>query len=71
MRMASPAYVGGALYSLKKYKYKCDREHQITENFVMMIVISAQVAYNKSVIIMRRNSNKNVKECIYGTIDFE
>jgi len=37
----------------------------------MMIVISAQVAYNKSVITMRRNSNKNVKECIYGTIDFE
>lgn len=28
-------------------------------------------AYNKNVITMHTNSNKSVKERIYGTIDFE
>lgn len=40
-------------------------------NFVMMVVILMGTEYNKSVIIIHKNSNKSVKECIYGTIDFE
>ena len=30
-----------------------------------------RLAYNKNVIAMHNSSNKSVKECIYGTIDFE
>ena len=37
----------------------------------MMVVISAEATYNKNVITRHRNSNKSVKECIYGTINFE
>ena len=36
-----------------------------------MVVILMGTEYNKSVIIIHKNSNKSVKECIYGTIDFE
>ena len=28
-------------------------------------------SYNKNVIIIHKNSNKSVKEYVYGTIDFE
>ena len=30
-----------------------------------------RLAYNKNVIIKHGNLNKSVKECAYGTIDFE
>ena len=37
----------------------------------MLVAIFISWAYNKNVIIRDRNSNKSVKECIYGTTDFE
>lgn len=40
-------------------------------NFVIWVVFFMRLIYNKSVILMHDNSNKSVKECIYGTIDFE
>jgi hypothetical protein len=40
------------------------------EYFVIQVVILIRSAYNKSVIIIHRNSNKSVKGCFYGTTDF-
>ena len=37
----------------------------------MWVAFFMRLAYNKNVITMHNNSNKSVKECIYGTIDFE
>ncbi len=39
-------------------------------NFIICVVIFTNSAYNKNVIVLHRNPNKNVKECFYGTIDF-
>lgn len=34
-----------------------------------LVAIFMRLEYNKNVIIRHRNSNKSVRECIYGTID--
>lgn len=44
---------------------------QNNNNFVIQVVISMGLAYNKNVTTMHENPYKSVKECIYGTIDFE
>ncbi len=44
---------------------------QNKNNFVIWVVFFMRLAYNKKVVTMLNNFNKSVKECIYGTIDFE
>ena len=39
--------------------------------FVIGVVFFDFSAYNKNVIKKHKTSNKSVKECVYGTIDFE
>ena len=50
--------------------------------FVMIVVILTEAEYNKNVITIHKNFNKNVilmhvyinksvKECVYGTTDYE
>ena len=39
--------------------------------FVIGFVFFDLSVYNKNVIKKHKTSNKSVKECVYGTIDFE
>ena len=42
-----------------------------TDISVIGVVFLGLSSYNKNVIIIHKNSNKSVKEYVYGTIDFE
>ena len=44
---------------------------KIFNNFVKRVDLFTNSEYNNSVIAKPQNSNKSVKECVYGTIDFE
>lgn len=39
--------------------------------FVIGFIFFDLSKYNKNVVKKHKNSNKSVKECVYGTIDFE
>ncbi len=45
--------------------------HKIFNNFVKQVDLFTSSEYNNSVITKPQNSNNGVKECFYGTIDFE
>ncbi len=44
---------------------------KIFNNFVKRVDLFTSSEYNNSVIAKPQNSNKSVKECFYGTINFE
>ena len=44
---------------------------KILNNFVKQVDLFTSPEYNNSVIAEPQNFNKSVKECFYGTIDFE
>ena len=39
--------------------------------FVIWVVFFGPSVYDKNVIKKHKTSNKSVKECVYGTIDFK
>ena len=44
---------------------------EILNKFVKWVDLFTSSEYNNSVIANPQNSNNSVKECFYGTIDFE